>query len=310
MPEAFEPERLRASLRPFDAVAESSPQEEAYRQFYRLTFPQARQTRLGTLPVAGYQLAVQAWWPEQPRASLLLLHGYYDHMGLYRHLIEWALGMGFAVLACDLPGHGLSSGAPASIDDFADYRASLEALLGCAERLALPAPWHLCGQSTGGAILLDYLLTGAPRPQLGHSILLAPLVRPRAWGRAKLAYWLLRPFSAGIARSFYANSGDNDFLEFVRYRDPLQAKTLPVAWVGALAKWIPRVEGAPRSPFSPLIIQGDADLTVDWRHNLDVLQDKFTDPTLLLLAGGRHHLANEEASLRQRYLEFLSRHLA
>ncbi|WP_423811416.1 alpha/beta hydrolase, partial [Pseudomonas aeruginosa] len=40
--------------------------------------------------------------------SLLLMHGYYDHMGLYRHVVDWALGMGFSVLACDLPGHGLS----------------------------------------------------------------------------------------------------------------------------------------------------------------------------------------------------------
>ena len=129
MPEPFQPENLLASLRPLAAAAALSPVEQTYRQFYGFSDTWATHTRMGTLQAAGYQIAVQVWWPEQPRATLVLLHGYYDHVGLYRHVIEWALGMGFAVRAFDLPGHGLSSGARASIGAFSEYQTVLRAVL-------------------------------------------------------------------------------------------------------------------------------------------------------------------------------------
>jgi alpha-beta hydrolase superfamily lysophospholipase len=225
-------------------------------------------------------------------------------------VIEWALGLGFVVLAVDLPGHGLSSGARASIDDFAEYQLVLQGALEQAAALDLPQPWHLCGQSTGGAILIDYLLTGKPAPEVGEAILLAPLVRPRAWAWSQLSYRLLKPFIREIPRRFSDNSSDPTFIDFVHNRDPLQARSLPTAWVGALSQWVPRIEGAPRSTRSPLIIQGEADMTVDWPHNLEILQDKFAAPEILRLAEARHHLANESEALRQRYFDFLRERLA
>ncbi|SEJ85745.1 Lysophospholipase, alpha-beta hydrolase superfamily [Pseudomonas linyingensis] len=307
MNETFDPQRLRQQMPPLSAAAaEHGPQVQAYRQYYGLQHRPDIHSRLGWVEVGGRRLAVQGWWRDGARATLLLLHGYYDHMGLYRHVFDWALAMNFAVLSCDLPGHGLSEGVPASIDDFAEYQAVLAALFEAAEMLNLPQPWHLFGQSTGGAILLDYLLTGAPRPNLGQTVLLSPLIRPRAWRRSKLSYHLLNPFVSQIARRFTDNSSDSAFLDFVR-RDPLQAQVLPTAWVGALARWIPRIENAPRSAGqSPLIIQGDADMTVDWQHNLEVLGDKFRDPEQLILPGARHHLVNEDEAQRQRLFALLN----
>ncbi len=307
MPERFPPEFLRLHLRPLAEMAAEPPQVAAYRAFYGLEFPGA-EARMGLFPAAGYQIVAQAWWPAEPRGTLLLQHGYYDHVGLYRHLISWALQLGFAVLACDLPGHGLSSGPRASIGDFAEYQQVLEGLLAQAATLGLPAPWHLCGQSTGGAILIDYLLHGSVRAEVAETVLLAPLVRPRAWGWSKLSYQLLRPFVSSIPRRFSANSTDPAFLDFVQ-RDPLQPLILPTAWVGALARWVPRIEAAPGRPRRPLIVQGQADMTVDWRHNLEVLGAKFAEPELLLLSEARHHLANESETLRRRYLDFLRERL-
>jgi alpha-beta hydrolase superfamily lysophospholipase len=305
MPERFQPADLVANLRPLAAATATLPHEQAYRRFYGFEGLPTEGSLLGYFQVGAYRIAAQVWWPREPRGTLLLLHGYYDHSGLFRHVIEWALGMGFAVLAVDLPGHGLSSGARASIDDFAEYQLVLQAAA-----LDLPQPWHLCGQSTGGAILIDYLLTGKPAPEVGEAILLAPLVRPRAWAWSQLSYRLLKPFVREIPRRFSDNSSDPEFIDFVLNRDPLQARSLPTAWVGALSQWVPRIEGAPRSLRSPLIVQGEADMTVDWPHNLDILQDKFAAPEILRLAEARHHLANESPALRQRYFDFLRERLA
>jgi alpha-beta hydrolase superfamily lysophospholipase len=312
LPEPFQPERLRAGLRPLAAATAPLADEAlAYQRYYGLDLPQHAgvRSRLGRFACDGLNLVAQLWTPAEPKATLILLHGYYDHMGLYRHVVDWALGENLAVLACDLPGHGLSEGTRASIDDFAAYQRTLQCLFAEAASLDLPQPWHLCGQSTGGAILLDFLLLGEPRPEPGAAILLAPLVRPRAWGLSKLSYHLIGPFRREIPRRFSANSSDAEFLDFLQNRDPLQPRNLPTAWVGALAKWIPRLEKAPRSPLRPLVVQGEADMTVDWRHNLQVLQAKFDQPEILRIPGARHHLVNESEGIRREYFAFLSERL-
>ena len=313
MPAPFSPDSLRASLQPLAAGQPLSSEALAYQRFYGLDFPHrtpAPKRQLGCFSAGGYQLVSQVWWPDSPPvATLFVIHGFYDHMGLYRHVIEWGLNRGFVVIACDLPGHGLSSGERASIDDFAQYQAVLQGLFIEAQSLHLPQPWHLCGQSTGGAIVLDHLLRyGERSPVRGQAILLSPLVRPKDWGWSKLSYYLLRPFVKGIARRFSENSNDPAFLPFLQ-ADPLQPLRLPTAWVGALARWIPRIENASPSARQPLVVQGQADKTVDWQHNLEVLNTRFNQPRVLLLPEARHHLANETAAIREQYFGFLDQYL-
>ena len=161
----------------------------------------------------------------------------------------------------------------------------------------------------GAAIVLDYLLCQPVHPALGQSILLAPLVRPRSWRWSRFSYEVMRRFVKQIPRRFSENSGDPAFLQFIQSSDPLQPDILPTAWVGALSRWIQRIEGAPASPHSPLIVQGESDMTVDWQHNLPILQDKFAAPEILRLPAARHHLVNEQEALRREYFEFLSERL-
>nr|WP_314524172.1 alpha/beta hydrolase [uncultured Pseudomonas sp.] len=310
MSATFAPDHLRASLRPLADAQPLSEEGRAYQRFYGLDFP-GRELRsgLGRFDVGGYQVVSQFWWPQRAKATLFLFHGFYDHTGLYRHVIDWALEQGFAVIACDLPGHGLSSGERASIRDFAEYQDTLHGLFTEAKSIDLPQPWHLCGQSTGGAIVIDHVLNaGTDSPAQGQVILLSPLVRPRAWGWSQLSYHLLRPFVKAIARRFSENSNDPDFLPFLQ-ADPLQPLRLPTAWVGALARWIKRIEAAPNSLRRPLIVQGQADMTVDWQHNLGVLRAKFDRPQVLMLPEARHHLANETLALRAEYFGFLTKRI-
>ncbi|MDR0209543.1 MAG: alpha/beta hydrolase [Pseudomonas putida] len=308
MPASFHPDLLRASLPPLAARQPLSAQGQDYQRFYGLNLP-VRQSWLGGFSAAGFELVGQVWLPERPTATLFLLHGYYDHMGLYCHVIEWALSQGFAVISCDLPGHGLSSGERASIADFGAYQQVLDALFEQARLLDLPRPWHLCGQSTGGAIVVDHVLHhGARSPADGQVILLAPLVRPRAWYWSKFSYSVLRHFVNGIERRFSENSNDPAFLPFLE-ADPLQPRRLPTAWVGALVAWVKRIEAAPRSMRRPVIVQGEADATVDWPYNLKVLKAKFAEPQILMLPEARHHLANELPDIRQRYFAFIDQRL-
>ena len=282
-----------------------NPAARQYAAYYGIDFSKEVDQHLGRISVDEFDLAVQVWRPSAPRGTLVLLHGYYDHMGLYQHLIRWALKQRLAVLAFDLPGHGLSSGERASIDCFLRYQQVLDGVIEQGRLWKLPAPWHFLGQSTGGAILIDRLLHGPMPEQAGQTILMAPLVRPRQWGVSQFSLKLLGGFIQQLVRRFTDNSTDVDFLEFIRQHDPLQAQVLPVAWVQALDKWIPRIETAVPAAHRPLVVQGQADGTVDWQHNIKVLQDKFDAPELFYLPQARHHLANEKARLRGQYLDWL-----
>lgn len=302
-------EELVAQLPQLEADRPINPQARQYAAYYGIDFSDEVRQHLGRIRVDGFDVALQVWRPSAPRGTLFILHGYYDHMGLYRHVIRWALEQRLAVLAFDLPGHGLSSGERASIDSFLRYQQVLDGVIEHAGLWKLPAPWHYLGQSTGGAILIDRLLHGEVPEQSGRTILMAPLVRPRQWGVSQFSLKLLGGFIQQLGRRFTDNSTDEEFLAFIRERDPLQPQVLPVAWVQALDKWIPHIEAAVPADHRPLIVQGQADGTVDWQHNIRVLQDKFDDPELLYLPDARHHLANEKADFRQRYLDWLGERL-
>jgi alpha-beta hydrolase superfamily lysophospholipase len=154
-----------------------------YFAFYHIDFTEALGTQLkhhfGVMPLAGYDIAVHHLTLPTNTKTVVFIHGYFDHTGLYGPLFLMLLKNGFNILTYDLPGHGLSSGEPAGIPSFEDYQAVLKGLLDAAKG-HLAQPLYLMGQSTGGAIAMDYVLYN-PAHQFQKLVLLAPLVIPKNW---------------------------------------------------------------------------------------------------------------------------------
>ncbi len=148
---------LRQQLPAFREGANPSPELQAFCRHYGIDFA-ARLPHVehlaGHVRSGEYTLAVHHWRQPDARANLLLLHGYFDHTGLFGKLIEWGLSRHCNVLIFDLPGHGLSSGEPAVIDDFGDYSRAIDDVLGAVN--LPPLPLWVMAQSTGGAALVDY----------------------------------------------------------------------------------------------------------------------------------------------------------
>ncbi len=286
---------LTQSLPPWGQAGTAAAEPlAAYLDYYGLTplLGAGRQHAAGVLCVGGERIAVQSFTPANPLGKAVVCHGYYDHVGLYRHLIDYLLRRRLAVLAFDLPGHGLSSGQRATIASFDAYVLVLEAVLAEA-----PASAHLLGQSLGGAILMEYLARH-PDAEPGQVILLAPLVRPAGWRLNRIIWRVCRRWRRQIPRAFAHNSEDQAFLAFLR-QDPLQPRSLPIQWVDAMVAWMRHFEQRPAMPgFRPLVVQGLADGTVDWRHNLAVIERLFS-ARVLRLADARHHLVNESTEQRQ-----------
>ncbi|SFR52924.1 Lysophospholipase, alpha-beta hydrolase superfamily [Marinobacter daqiaonensis] len=304
----WESESVRSGLEPFDPEAGQvpGPEMEAYCRFYGLDlwveYPDIRYTA-GTVGAGGHQVAVHYFRQpphEDSRGTVFVLHGYFDHVGLYSQLIERCLGAGYDVFTWDQPGHGLSSGTPAAIGSFMEYQAVLSDLLVTA-RKHTRRPWYAVGQSTGGGILIDYLLSNHHTRETSAFrgvVLLAPLVRPAGWLGAQILHSLMKPFVRGWKRAFSENSANARFLRFLKDHDPLQARAVHVDWVNALRHWVPHIESARPVDFSLTVIQGEKDGTVDWQHNLRIIRNKFSAVKELRLPEGRHHLVNEAQDLQ------------
>lgn len=298
----IDPRQIRDGLDVFEPndITLCTPQLQAYLEHYRLIELMSRaEYSIGLESVDGLDLVVQQF---RPRAAIcgtaVLLHGYTDHAGLYRHLIDFLLQRGWNVLIYDLPGHGLSCGPALGIDHFSTYARQLSVLLQRHEN-SLPGPWVLMGQSTGAAILMEQQRGGdAVAERVAGRVYLAPLIRPVMMDVIARKYRWFGRFLKQVKRNYSENSGDASFVRFVRQYDPLQHSRVAVSWVRAMLEWVKLIEASGPLKGTPLLLQGEEDGTVDWRHNMAVLQRLYPSLQPVLIPGARHHLVNETPQLR------------
>ena len=301
-------EELRRELPSFGSGASPPALLDEFCRYYGIDFMQrgsALEYTAGKVESGEFSLAVHYWSRPGASSNLLLVHGYLDHTGLFGKLIGWALEHGCNVLAFDLPGHGLSSGEPAAIDDFAHYSRAIADVLDAAS--LPPLPLWVMAQSTGGAALVDY--AGRYPWPFAATVLLAPLVRPAGWRGIRIGHVLLRHFTDNVPRKFAVNSTDRAFLQFLR-ADPLQSHRISLRWVGALQRWLGALEHRDLGVGPALVIQGEADETVDWRYNMGVIGRLFPGSRVQYLPGAGHQLANEAEEFRNLYLNEVAAWLA
>ena len=303
-PHTFDPAALREGLRPLvpaDPVI-LTPAEDAYLRHYNIHFVEefpGIAHHFGAVTSDEHLIAAHLWVPKNAAGTAVVIHGYYDHTGLFGHLIRHLINRRLAVMSFDLPGHGLSSGEPASIETFDHYVEAFRACMAALES-HLPQPWHLLGQSTGAAVAMEWLLANDVTREsspFASVVLLAPLVRPYLWPLNRVVYEVARRLFTERPRVFRSNSENAEFLSFLRDRDPLQARVLPVQWVTAMIEWRRRFESHQPTNIAPLVIQGRADTTVDWRYNIRTIQRLFA-PRIFYIPQARHHLVNESPEIR------------
>lgn len=295
-------------LLPTSPNAETTPKckllLDSYLHHYGIDFVQQSLTSKHTVwqtNIAGYTIVQHCWKSDNAKKTLIINHGYFDHTGLYGQLIAWGLNNHYRVISYDMPGHGLSSGEPAAIDSFDTYSQVLEEVIVQAVGFSasnnhLPAPViDLVGQSTGCAVIANYLLKH-PHPSVSQVVLLAPLVRSMGWQTMRWIYFICKRFLSSVKRKFINSSHNTRFNHFLQYDDPLQAREIPLSWLGAMEDWYQYIHTLPASQTSSqplIIIQGSGDMTVDWHHNLPALRRCFPNTLVHMIPKARHHLVKE-----------------
>jgi len=273
---------------------------EEYYRFYGFELPERMVCHAGWVVSGSYKIAVQVFTPADAAASVFLVHGYYDHTGLLAPLVNFLLQKNYSVVSVDLPGQGLSGGARASIEDFADYGNAIKSVMD-AVKPYVPQPLFFIGHSTGSAALLEYLYDqgrGVEPAAFEKIVLLAPLVRIVPWQLSKFGLFMGQGFLEQTKRWYRQSSSDNEFLQFQK-EDPLRYDLFPVLWSKALFAWEKRFQHYPEEIFPVMIIQGTKDKVVDFKYNVPFLQKKIS-AKVEYVEGAGHQLVNEIPEYRIR----------
>jgi acylglycerol lipase len=210
----------------------------------------------------GVQLFTQSWLPEvgEPRAAVVLVHGFGEHSDRYGWVAEHLVAAGYAVWACDHRGHGRSQGPRALVE--------LDALVGDLDRLldqvasAHPGlPVAMLGHSLGGLIAIRYAL--AHQRRLRALVLSGPLAALDAPPLALTLAGAIARVAPGLGvSSLDPRLVSRDPAVVAAYRaDPLvHHGRLPAGTVAEMARAVGDLPQAVRAITVPtLLIYGTAD---------------------------------------------------
>lgn len=263
--------------------------------------------RFGALSDAE-QIACHEWKVEGPIGTVVVCHGLFDHAGLFLRVVDYFLQQKLNVVLFDLPEHGLSEGRYGSLDNFQSYSNALSRVLSSGQ-FELIGPIYGIGQSTGCAVITDYCLRDLPGPKFAKLVYLAPLLRPRAWAIIRVLFMLLGGFLKTVPRGPANCSHDPDFRRLLEELDPLQPKYVSVNWVAAMLNWERGFDAFPQSNVPLAIVQGTADTTVEYKHNIPRYKTKFVDLKEYYIDDAMHHIAGEADYWRNQAFAAISKHL-
>lgn len=308
-------EQLRHELEVFDP-SRATLCDQRLKEYYKLyqfnRMPNDVDYSAGFHWLSDTQLFIQYFRCKFAKGTVVLVHGYTDHSGLYGHLIEHLVRNQWNVFTYDLPGHGVSSGEALAIDSFDQYVAQLQNLLNH-YRASFVGPVVMMGQSMGGSIVLSFLAASSAQQKkawsISGSVMLAPMIRPADYDWMNRLYPFFYWWLGRLKRRFAQSSHNQAFLDFRSQRDPLQHHYISMKWIGAMLKWVKRIESASALEDGALIIQGTGDQTVNWQHNVQQLERLCPQAQWCVIEGARHHLVNESKPFRKQVFDAVDEYL-
>ncbi len=261
---------------------------------------------IGYVKIDRYKVFVHVLQPAKIKRTVILVHGYMVHSGIFRYLIEYLIGKEYAVICMDLPGHGLSEGRRGDIDSFGLYGRIINQIQSIIAD-HFQKPLYFIGHSTGCSAYLEYLYQN--KSAFAGAVFLAPLIRTQFWTLFRAANKLLVPLIKSVPRFFRKTSSDKEYLDFIKRDDPLQVKIIPMGWVSSFMEWNKSIVNYPESDEKIKIIQGNKDIVVDWKYNIPFLKDKFKNSEIAYIEGGNHDLCGESRLLRTKVFKEIHSYL-
>lgn len=234
---------------------------------------------------------------ENPKAQLLILHGYTEHCRRYDQVAEEAMSIGFNVIRYDHRGYGRSEGKRAYVHSFQEYIDDLKIII--AQHIDEDLPLFIAGWSMGGLILTSYIIEEGDQNIAGALFFssalkisedISPFLQKISGVLSILVPWLK---TIKLESDFLSRDSQviQDYLN-----DPLVYKKGTYARTGGeMLKYTKLIQDKFNKISCPiLVLHGTGDKLTDYRGSMKLFENASSeDKELKLFEGWYHELCNE-----------------
>jgi alpha-beta hydrolase superfamily lysophospholipase len=105
----------------------------------------------------GLRLFFRRWFVPGAKGLAAIVHGFAEHSGRYKHVVDFLCEAGWSVATFDCRGHGQSGGRRAHVDHFQDYLDDTRAFLQEVKKAGFQGLPVLLGHSQGGLIAARFV---------------------------------------------------------------------------------------------------------------------------------------------------------
>ena len=266
----------------------------------------------------GTSIAVYHWKHEQPKAQVILVHGFGEHAMRYDDFARTLVEAGYDVHSYDHRGHGHSSATRGYIDHFGQYLDDFDAVLAHCDASLAGKPRFVVAHSMGGLVALMELIDRRPRWQ--GLVLSSPFLKVKL----KVPAWKL--LAAQAASKLYPQlSLPSGLKGNEAARDPEIARVYDTDTLNlknATARWYIECLAAQDRVFAEassielplLLLHGEADVIADPQASATLFPRLGShDKTLGLITGAYHEIFNEPPAERRavyaRVTDWLTAHM-
>jgi len=254
-------------------------------------------------------LYYQYWKVENPRAILIIVHGFGEHTDRYDHVARHFCQHGISCYAIDHRGHGRSAGPRWNVEDFDHFVADLHKFIGMVKEREGKNKYFMLGHSLGGEIALKYALvhpgdidalfvSGPVLGQQGMPLALLREVVPSIATLAKESPDMVTPGAEPIDTKYLSHDEDNTK---AYADDPLVChEAMKVRFASEAGKNIIWLQDHAHELNVPcLFLQGSEDSLVDTDATVDFYNKvKEEDKKLIVYEGFYHEIFNEPESFQ------------
>ncbi len=282
----------------------------------------------------GVRLRAVSWGRDAGRGTVLLFAGRTEYAEKYGRVAADLRARGYAVLAVDWRGQGLSDRLRAErslghVGRWEDYQLDVEALVAHGRALGLPEPWFLLAHSMGGCIGLRSLKEGLPVRAAAFSapmwgIRMTAALKPVAWSvssasRVVALSHLLTPGQEAASYILRADLAGNPLTGDRETFDWMKAQVAAVPelalggpslhWLNEALREMRRLMAKPAPGVPALALVGSEEVIVDPGRIRRRLAG-WAGARLVTLPSARHEVLMETPAIRSRAMAEIAGHFA
>ncbi len=261
-------------------------------------------------PADGFEFYAQSWKPAEIKKVLVIQHGFGEHSGRYKNIVQALENENTAIYALDARGHGKTPGRRGHVDDFNFYAADLTVLIKKARAENPNVPMFLLGHSMGALVAGLATLSGDTAKELKGLILSSGGFKPaldpiqeikKAVGTVLANFAPAVTVDAGLDVKLISRD-ENTVQAYIN--DPLvHGKISLKMGVDLFSVGEKLINEAPRFTLPILVFHGDADGIAKVEGSKAFFAGVSSqDKTLHIYPGFYHETMNETYSDRQKVL--------